>query len=377
MLGEYQNVDLIQADAKALPFPDGSFDYAICLGATFGNFSGYKIPILNEIVRVLRDDGNVILSIYSDSALPIRLDAYNKIGLKTVDISEEGTVVFDKAQGDIISEQFTEKRLIGILENAGLSIIALERAGDIAFICKASKKRKGSGLGETSGHYTTEKYISAVEQTKDRDLQYYMEIEKEAITGGVNDAPSKTFVDIGAGYGRVLPAISAIARNVVAIELNEDMFRELKARANAQGNSTAIFGDALDLGAILSSCDVRRPVLLLLQNTLAVFNNQSRLLAEMSRFAREKKGEIIISLFKQEALERTGVPMYATLQGMVGEPDFEKINYKEGIFASKTGYVSKWWKPEEREEIVRALGGSVVKTYEGYNFWILHVSFAD
>ncbi len=232
-------------------------------------------------------------------------------------------------------------------------------------------------IGASSAHYTAKEYARTVEATKDPSLQRYMQVEKEAITTGVADASSKTFVDLGAGYGRILPYISTIARNVIAIELNSDMFSELDIRARAYGNAVAILGDVANLPALLKDLDLNKPVILLLQNTLAVLSDPIKLLIEIREIAKRHGGEIIISVFKQEALESKGVPMYRTLQDMVGEVDLDKIDYREGRFVSKTGYISKWWKAEERKEIKETVGGRVVKIYEEDNFWILHVSLAD
>jgi SAM-dependent methyltransferase len=241
--------------------------------------------------------------------------------------------------------------------------------------------RKKSVLGEASAHYTADNYKS-VEESKDKNLQRYMAEEADAIACGIRSPETKTFVDLGAGYGRVIPKVSRKARNVVAIELNPSMFAGLEARAKALPNVDAVFSDVMNLSEILSTRDVINPVIMLLQNTLAVIggvgnmNAQYELLTRMRDAAMKYKGEIVISLLKQEALEEMGVPMYRDFP-FAGEVDLEKSDFNQGIFTAKTtGYQSKWWKPEERESIRRILGGTIVKEYEEGNFYILHLSYA-
>ncbi len=246
--------------------------------------------------------------------------------------------------------------------------------------------KQEAGLGASSEHYTTAGY-KTVENSSNPSLQKYMAVEQEAITSGVKDAGSKTFVDIGAGNGRIEEAMSRVASKVVAIELNDDMFKGLCERTKLLPNVTPVHRNAHDLENILLEMGVQRPVLVLAQNTLAVIGDTCadldempearRLLEEMRAVAERGGGEIVISLLKQEALESMGVAMYGTFKDMVGEPDFEKMDYGAGLFATKSGYQSKWWRPEEREEIKRILGGRVATVLDGANFWILHVSYAD
>ena len=62
--------------------------------------------------------------------------------------------------------------------------------------------------------YTAEKYINLVENTDDDILQSYMKAEIDVLSK-VKDSKKKTFIDLGAGYGRVLRELAKIARNVI------------------------------------------------------------------------------------------------------------------------------------------------------------------
>jgi len=59
--------------------------------------------------------------------------------------------------------------------------------------------------------------------------------------------------------------------------------------------------------------------------------------------ARKYHGEIIISLYRQQALKSWGLMSYYHGKEMNGEPDLTKTDLKKGLFVSKTAYASKWW----------------------------------
>jgi ubiquinone/menaquinone biosynthesis C-methylase UbiE len=63
-------------------FEDNIFDYVLCLGNTFGNFGKNKYKILREMKRVTKNNGKIILSVYSEKALPERIKGYKKVGVK-------------------------------------------------------------------------------------------------------------------------------------------------------------------------------------------------------------------------------------------------------------------------------------------------------
>jgi SAM-dependent methyltransferase len=240
-----------------------------------------------------------------------------------------------------------------------------------------ASKLEESDTNATSSHYTAAKYIDIVEKTKNKMWQRYMQAERNAITKDIEDPGAKTFIDLGAGYGRVLPYVAPIARNVISIELNPDMFAELQKRSKKYQNSVAVLGDLNNLQELLSLQDVVKPVFLLMQNSLGTlsFISPSKLLKKTGSIAKEYKGEFVISLFRQEALKDAEVDIYGSAKDIVGEPDLEKTDFKKGVFVSKTGYKSKWWSRSEIEEIKIALGGLVINEHIGKEYHIVHLSF--
>lgn len=224
--------------------------------------------------------------------------------------------------------------------------------------------------------YTADKYIKLVEEWPDPDFQDWQKAELDIITG-VQYAKSKTFIDLGAGYGRLTPKIAGIARNVISIEINPGMLGELKRRSAAYENTVVVQGDMQELSKLLENQGAKNPVLLLPQNTLGTIEGiYKKVLSAMKDVAVQYKGELIISLLKQEALRNFGVRLYTHIQEMTGEPDLEKTDFEGGLFVSKTGYTSKWWTPAERREVKDYFNGAIVNEIETPISYIFHTSLA-
>jgi len=222
--------------------------------------------------------------------------------------------------------------------------------------------------------YTAEQYIKLVENIDDSILQSHMKAEIEVISQ-VKDSKTKTFIDLGAGHGRILPDLVRIVRNVISIELNPDMLVELKRRTEIYNNASVVEGNMQELSKLLAKSDVQNPVLLIIQNTLGTIEGDyKKVLSEMKAVAQKYKGEIIISLFRQETLKEWGIKLYTKIKDMVGEPDLEKTDLEKGLFVSKTGYASKWWTSAEIKEIKDFFGGKIMKEVLTPNFAIIHIS---
>ncbi len=222
--------------------------------------------------------------------------------------------------------------------------------------------------------YTAEQYIKLVENIDDPILQSYMKAEIEVISQ-IEDSKTKTFIDLGAGHGRIIPNLVKIARNVISIDFNPSMLVELKRRTKMYENASVIEGDIQEFSRLLENADVQNPVLLIIQNTLGTIEgDHKKVLSEMKVVAKRYEGEVIISLFRQEALKDWGIKLYATIKEMVGEPDLEKTDLEKGLFVSKTGYTSKWWTPAEIKEIKDFFGGKKMKEILTPNFAIIHIS---
>jgi ubiquinone/menaquinone biosynthesis C-methylase UbiE len=132
----YPSVNILIADAHNLPFGNNTFDFVIC-SASFNNFGEGKLRILNEMKRVLKKGGILILSVYNEDAFDERVRAYTKIKIPIKNIIGT-TVYFDKNTGYYISEQFSKEQLAAIFKAAGMKIVDIKKIS-IAYVCKLSK----------------------------------------------------------------------------------------------------------------------------------------------------------------------------------------------------------------------------------------------
>lgn len=135
-LAKFKNIKVFWENSKKMRFKDNTFDYALILGNTFGNFGKSKYKILKETKRVLKNSGKIIIGVYSEKALATRKKGYKKVGWKIIKINKDGTVF---TQDGIISEQFSKEKLKRILNQEGLDCRIIE-LNPISYICIGTKK---------------------------------------------------------------------------------------------------------------------------------------------------------------------------------------------------------------------------------------------
>ena len=127
----YPSIKILKADAAQLPFDNEEFDFVICM-TTFANFADKKFKALEEMRRVLKDSGKIIISVFSENALEERMRVYKTSGVKIKEV-KNGTVIFDESLGDNISEQFTKEQLENIFSKVNLKIEDIKKL--ILLIC--------------------------------------------------------------------------------------------------------------------------------------------------------------------------------------------------------------------------------------------------
>lgn len=131
-----KHIDIRLENATNLRFPDNCFDAVICMTNTFGNFGRAKTKALNEMCRVLRPGGLLVLSVYKDTreALTIRKQSYEAIGLRPV-VNQNVVYTIE----GLISEQFSQEELRKALQARKLIDIRFKEIHNLAFIAIARK----------------------------------------------------------------------------------------------------------------------------------------------------------------------------------------------------------------------------------------------
>ena len=135
VLGGYNNVVTLNEDIKSTEFPKSSFDFIICMFNTFGNMDIETQKIFLEKVReLIKIDGTIYLSVYSNKAEETQIEFYKKIGL-VVKGSGSDFVYTD----GFISERFSKDKIKKIVETKGLKIKNIVELNYISLLFEIEK----------------------------------------------------------------------------------------------------------------------------------------------------------------------------------------------------------------------------------------------
>ena len=130
----YHNVEFFCEDARKMHFRDNLFDFVICMGNTFGDFTENKLNILKEMKRVCKLNGKIFVSVYSENALNFRIEEYERKGIKISKI-HNGEIF---TEDGLKLEQFNKKMLNKIFKDAGLKVEII-KLNQISYMCVAKK----------------------------------------------------------------------------------------------------------------------------------------------------------------------------------------------------------------------------------------------
>lgn len=137
-LADFHTTKILLADCLAMPFPENTFDTAILM-TTLVNFNRDKIKALKEASRVLKTDGKLIISVYSEDALDERMKMYGIVGVPIQKI--EGTkMILGTPEDTVVSEQFSKEEIEELAKQAHLKLSDCQKVGNLAYICELVKK---------------------------------------------------------------------------------------------------------------------------------------------------------------------------------------------------------------------------------------------
>lgn len=133
-LSHHSNVQLLKQDIEKLSFAADHFDYVICMTNTFGDFIEKKERAISEMARVCKPNGTVVISVYSNNALKVRLEDYKKVGLTIREV--KGKRIYTD-QG-LVSEQFCEQELTDLFVKHSLTS-KISNPNEISILCEGRK----------------------------------------------------------------------------------------------------------------------------------------------------------------------------------------------------------------------------------------------
>lgn len=218
-------------------------------------------------------------------------------------------------------------------------------------------------------NFNAQDYINLVENSSLQVLNNFMEDEIKLIRR-VSPIREKTFYDLGAGHGRLIPYVAPIYKNYLGIEINSLMLEELNKRCLPFDNSLALKKDITKLHNL--QIKTKDNLFALAQNTIGTIEgSHMQVLESLKKTLRRVNGEVIISFFKAEAMNTFGRnELFPELNQMIGDIDLKSSNLKKGELITKTGYTSKWWSDAEIEELLSVLEMKLIQRIETSHYSI-------
>ncbi len=108
---------VLERNISSTGFPDNHFDIAILAFNTLGNTDTDKEKILLELKRVLKINGRLAISVYSENAIRVQRKTYRSLGLNVA--KEENGRIYTRE--GLVSQRFSKPELEAWLRVCGLN----------------------------------------------------------------------------------------------------------------------------------------------------------------------------------------------------------------------------------------------------------------
>jgi ubiquinone/menaquinone biosynthesis C-methylase UbiE len=128
------DVRIYEEDISGMHFRDDYFDLVTLTFNTLGNTDMAKEGVLLEMKRVLKPDGGLLISVYSEKAGEIQRETYQMLGL---DILKESDKTIYTREG-LVTQRFSKEELYAWLQVCGLNG-EIEPLTDMAYFAVAEK----------------------------------------------------------------------------------------------------------------------------------------------------------------------------------------------------------------------------------------------
>jgi len=203
------------------------------------------------------------------------------------------------------------------------------------------------------GHYETS--LSALKLKKGYDIapsrvKQYLQAEIDFVLKKISR--KDVVLDLGCGYGRLIPYLSKKAKYIHGIDSSVPVLILAKEFLKNNQHHFLQHMDAVKLSFSANTMDV----VLCLQNGISAFNSDQRVLIKEAVRVTKPGGIAVFSTYSEKFFEHR--LKWAELQfkaGLVGEIDHEKC--KNGIIICKDGVSASAISPKKFLELTRWLRG--------------------
>jgi len=130
------NVNVELMNAENMNFKDDYFDEVLCLNCTLGNMPGIELRVLNEMKRVVKRGGRIIVRVFANNE-KVRLaqhENYKRLGF--TGIKDEGSAVI--TDEGFYSRRFSKDDLQKLFNDSGMEP-DIREDGEGGFIVEAIK----------------------------------------------------------------------------------------------------------------------------------------------------------------------------------------------------------------------------------------------
>lgn len=133
------NIHIVESNIKDFETEE-KFDYILCMFNTFGNMNEETQTIfLNKAEKFLKQDGILVISVYSENAKDMQVQFYKNIGL-IVSGFDKDFVYTNYNSDEFKSERFSKEKIQKILsKNPNLKINNIMPLNEISYIIEIKK----------------------------------------------------------------------------------------------------------------------------------------------------------------------------------------------------------------------------------------------
>ena len=183
-------------------------------------------------------------------------------------------------------------------------------------------------------------------------VKQYLEAELTFVLDRIS--PSNLVLELGCGYGRIIPELAKKARFVVGIDISISSLKYGRKLIRSTSNCLLIQMDATQLSFLDRTFDV----VVCIQNGISAFHvDQEHLIQESIRVAKQG-GTILFSSYSDKFWKyRLEWFKRQSEEGLVGEIDFNKT--RDGVIICKDGFTAS---TVGRERFVELTAGLNVET---------------